>query len=96
MPSNNTAEIKKPNQIEKMSLAGVGNAAAGAFIAKEVKDFFTRPENKTVTRKDITDLVTTLKGRYLPIKNGPKNLDGAIPFYDILTQNFLYLPSQKK
>ncbi len=96
IPSNITAEISKPNQIEKMSLPGVANAVLGAFIAKEVRDFFTSAENKTVTRKDITDLITTLKGRYFPIKNGPKNSDGAIPFYDILTQNYLYLPNQKK
>jgi hypothetical protein len=89
-------ETNKPNQIEKMSLAGVGNAAAGAFIANKVEKFFTSAENKAVTRKDINELITTLKGRYFPIKNGPKNSEGQIPFYDILTQNYLYLPYQKK
>jgi hypothetical protein len=90
IPSNNTAEVSKLNQIEKMSMAGVGNAAAGAFIAKEVKDFFTRPENKTATRKDINELITALKGRYFPIKNGPIREDGAKPYYDIQTQNYVY------
>lgn len=96
IPANTIPEFNKPNQIEKMSLAGVGNAAAGAFIAKEVKDFFTRTENKTATRKDINDLITFLKGRYFPIKNGPRNSAGELPSYDILTQNYLYLPNQKK
>lgn len=90
IPSNNTAEVNKPNQIEKMSISGVGNAAAGAFIAKEVKDFFTRPENRTATRKDINELITTLKGRYFPIKNGPIREDGAKPYYDIQTQSYVY------
>lgn len=89
-------EVNKPNQIEKMSLAGVGNAAAGAFIANKVEKIFTSPENRAVTRKDINELITTLKRRYFPIKNGPKNSEGLMPFYDILTQNYLYLPNQKK
>lgn len=89
IPSN-SVETNKSNQIEKISWAGIGNAAAGAFIANKANNFLTRPENKTVTRKDLKDLISTLKGRYFPIKNAPNRADGAKPFYDIQTQTYVY------
>jgi hypothetical protein len=86
----NIPESSKSNKVEKMSWAGVGNAAAGAFLANKIDDFFKGSENKPVTRKEINELITTLKGRYFPIKNAPIRTDGAKLFYDILTQTYMY------
>ena len=87
---DNKVETNKINQSETMSWSGVGNAIAGAFIANKVDKIITRPENKAVTRKEINELITALKGRYFPIKNAPLRADGAQPFYDILTQTCVY------
>jgi hypothetical protein len=87
-------ESQKPTQIEKPSLAGITNATAGALLADGiihvVKTFVIKDEDKPVTKKDMTELIKTLKGRYFPIKNAPIRADGAKPFYDIQTQNYVY------
>ncbi|MFV8379327.1 hypothetical protein [Flavobacterium sp. LB3R33] len=84
-------EPKNRVQIEKMSLSGVGNAAAGALVAKVATDFFTSHDNKPATKKDILNLIRTLKGRYSPINNIPNRQDGARAFYDYQTQTYVYL-----
>lgn len=88
--NDNKLESNKPTQSQSMSWSGVGNAAVGSFIANKVNNLTTRPENKAVTKKEINELITALKGRYFPIKNAPFRADGAKPFYDILTQTYVY------
>ncbi|MEC4005881.1 hypothetical protein OX283_014520 [Flavobacterium sp. SUN052] len=86
-------EIKKAeaNKIEKMSLAGVGNAAVGTLAVNALANLFTSEANKPATKKDIDNLLNKLKQRYYPIFNIPLRQDGAKPYYDIETKNFVYI-----
>jgi hypothetical protein len=91
--SQNDIETKKPVQIEKMSLAGFGNAAAGTLAVKLATNLFTSQESKPATKGDMKNLLASLKQRYHPIKGTPMRPDGSKPFYDIQTQTVVY---QKK
>ena len=84
-------EKKEPLKVEKMSLAGVGNAAAGTLAVNALTSLFTSEENKPATRKDLQNLANTLKERYHPILNAPKSLDGTKPHYDMETKTIVYL-----
>ena len=86
-------ETKKPLQIEKMSFAGVGNAAAGTLAVNALSSIFTKEDNKPATKGDIKNLLTTLKQRYQPVKNLGIRPDGAKPFYDNTKQELVYLQS---
>jgi hypothetical protein len=86
----NTVE-KQGAKVEKMSFAGVGNAAAGVAAVEIVKSVFTPPENKPATKKDIQELKTLIKGRYLPVNNVKIDLMGKRPFYDVVTGNVEFL-----
>ena len=88
-----TKEIKKEQsiKIEKMSIAGVGNAAAGTLAVNALTSFFTSEANKPATKNDINNLLNKLKQRYHPILNIPHRHDGAIPYYDIETKNYVYI-----
>jgi hypothetical protein len=81
----------KLNKIEKMSLAGVGNAAVGTLAINLATRLFTKEEDKPVTKKDLQNLVSSMKLRYHPIYNLPFRRDGAEPFYDLETENIIYL-----
>ena len=99
--SENSNEIVKPNQIEKMSWAGVGNAAAGTVIAQGLitmaKKIVTNDDDKPATKKDIAILSKAIKKeRYYPIDNIPLRLDGAKAFFDMETLTYLYLFEPKK
>ena len=86
-------EVKKDpnNKIEKMSIAGVGNAAAGTLAVNALTSLFTSEENKPATKKDIQNLLKNLNERYHPVINlSPRN-DGATPFYDMKTRSIIYL-----
>ena len=92
--SESNKDKNNPIKIEKVSWAGVKNAAAGALIADgilhAVKTIIINDEDKPATKKDLADLAKSLKGRYFPIKNAPIRADGAKPFYDIQTQMYVY------
>jgi hypothetical protein len=81
----------KPNQIEKISWAGIGNAAIGILIFNVLKNFFMRPENKPATRRDLEDVYRKHNARYHPITNGTTRFDGAKQFYDLQTQKIVYI-----
>jgi hypothetical protein len=83
-------EKKEPIQIEKMSLAGAANAAAGVIAVNIVTSLFTPEENKPITKKDLQNLTKTLQKRYHPVLNIPLRHDGAKPFYDIENQTIVY------
>ncbi|ALJ04509.1 hypothetical protein APS56_04855 [Pseudalgibacter alginicilyticus] len=88
-----TIENKVVNSIakvDKMSLAGVGNAAAGAAVVEVVKTVFTAQDNKPATKKDIQELKTLITGRYLPVNNAAKDAFGRSPFYDVETGNVVF------
>jgi DNA-directed RNA polymerase subunit RPC12/RpoP len=86
-------ETEKPLQIEKMSLAGFGNAAAGTLAVKLATNIFTSQESKSATKGDLKNLLASLKQRYHPIRGLPIRPDGSTAFYDMQTQTVVY---QKK
>ncbi len=99
--SENNIKVVKPNQIEKMSWAGVGNAAAGSVIAEGliniVKKVASNEEDKPATKKDIAILSKAIKKeRYYPITNIPLRVDGAKAFFDMETLTYIYLFNPNK
>ena len=84
-------EKSKKLKIEKMSFAGVGNAAVGTLAVNLATNLFTNEENKPATKKDLKNLVSSLKQRYYPILNIPIRRDGAKAYYDMETKSFIYL-----
>ena len=87
-------EKKEPLKVEKMSLAGVGNAAAGALAIQLATNLFTSEENKPATKKDLQNLIGSLKQRYHPVMNIPITQDGSKAYYDMETKNIIYLKSK--
>jgi hydrogenase maturation factor HypF (carbamoyltransferase family) len=92
----NKDEIKNPVKIEKISVAGVGNAFLGTLAVNVASNLFTSEGNKPATKNDIKNLSSILKNRYHQIKNIPVRNDGAVAFYDFETQNYVYLKTQTK
>lgn len=88
------SEKKAPLKVEKMSLAGVGNAAAGALAIQLATNLFTSEENKPATKKDLQNLIGSLKQRYYPVMNIPITQDGSKAYYDMETKNIVYLKSK--
>lgn len=84
-------EKKEPLKVEKMSLAGVGNAAAGTLAVNALTSLFTSEENKPATRKDLQNLANNLKQRYHLIINASESIDGKKPYYDMETKTIVYL-----
>lgn len=91
---NNPTKTNNPIQVDKMSIAGVGNAVAGALAVNFAANIFTKEENKPATKKDIKEIKSLLMTRYHSIKNVPPRPDGARPFYDLQTQSLVYLKKQ--
>lgn len=89
-------------KIETMSVAGIGNAAAGTAVVEVVKAIFTKEENKAATKNDLKVLENNVAtkedfkklenriGRYHKILNIKPKLDGRKPFYDMDTNRFVY------
>ena len=90
-----TSQNQTPVKIEKISLAGVGNAAIGTLAVNAVSNLFTSEGNKPATKNDIKNLTSILKNRYLPILNIPNRIDGAKAFYDTQIQQYVFLKTQK-
>lgn len=81
---------QNPSLHEKMSLAGIGNAAAGAAVAEIAKNIITPNANKPATKKDIEDLKAFLKSRYFIVKNMRRDIHGRQSYFDIVTGNIIY------
>lgn len=81
----------KPQKVEKMSWAGVGNAAAGTLAVNVLAGLLTSDENKPATKKDINQLIAFIKQRYLPVLNLPLRYDGAKPHFDMQTNSIIYI-----
>lgn len=84
---------KNPTQIDKVSLAGVANAALGAVAVDLTKSIFTPDENKAATKKDIREIKELVTKRYHQVLNMHKDLSGNSPFFDMLTKKIVYLKS---
>jgi hypothetical protein len=86
-----SALSEKPSLQEKMSLAGIGNAAAGAAVAEIAKNILTPNANKPATKKDIEDLKAFLKSRYFLVKNIRRDTQGKSAYYDIITGDVIHM-----
>lgn len=87
----------EPNKIDKMSLAGIGNATAGALLAEGIsvtaKKIFSNKDSEPATKKDIEMLLRALsKDRYKLIINLVPKPDGYKAHFDSFTNNLVYLP----
>ncbi|WP_339729549.1 hypothetical protein [Maribacter stanieri] len=82
--------VQKPSFHEKMSLAGIANAAAGAAVSEIAKNIITPNANKPATKKDIEDLKAFLKSRYFLVKNMRRDIHGRQAYFDIITGNIIY------
>ena len=82
--------VQNPSLHEKMSLAGIGNAAAGAAVAEIAKNIITPNANKPATKKDIEDLKAFLKSRYFLVKNMRRDIHGRQSYFDIVSGNIIY------
>ncbi|WP_264550264.1 hypothetical protein [Flavobacterium sp. N2820] len=80
-------------KIDKMSWAGVGNAAAGTLAVNALSGLLTREENKPATKKDIKEIKALLSKRYHEVLNMDLDSYGSEPYYDMETKNIVYLKS---
>ena len=74
-----------------MSLAGVGNAAAGTLAVNALSSLLTRKDNKPATKKDIMEIKALLSKRYHEVLNMDLDGYGNEPFYDMETKTIVYL-----
>ncbi len=87
-------EIGKPKsvKIEKMSIAGIGNAAvgsiAGTVAVNVLTSLMTSDENKPATKKDLMNIMKQNK-RFHLVKNMPQKT-GFVAYYDMETQRIVY------
>jgi len=81
--------LPKKTTVDKMSLAGVGNSAAGTLMVDVLKNVFTKEENKPATKKDLLDLTSKLE-RYQEIKNLTNDTFGKRPYYDNIQRIIVY------
>ncbi|MGJ8666717.1 MAG: hypothetical protein ACSHW7_10145 [Patiriisocius sp.] len=89
----NLPQAKKEKNLppkDKMSLSGVGNAAAGTLAVNLATSLFTKEENKPATKGDIQKLLDKDLNKILLIRNMPPRFDGAIPYFDTLQQIIVY------
>lgn len=82
---------KNPTQIDKVSLAGVANAALGTVAVDLAKYMFTSDEHKPATKKDLREIKELLTKRFRLVGNIPRDGLGNSPFFDMLTSNVVYL-----
>jgi len=73
---------KEDKDEQKISIAGIGNAAIANVATDFAKNIFTREENKPATKGDLKALLTQSQQRYLPVNNAPHRNDGTKAFYD--------------
>ena len=90
---------KEINNKQKISMAGIGNAAIANIATDLAKNIFTREENKPATRGDIGDIKALLneqpKQRYLPVYNAAIRNDGTTAYYDTISKQVVYLKTLK-
>jgi len=89
-------EVSVPNNMpspskKSMSMAGVGNAAAGTLAADAIKTLLTKESNKPATKGDLSQLLEKLNGRYHLINNMPPNFRGEYPYFDLVEGVVVYL-----
>ena len=81
---------KEEKNEQKISMAGIGNAAIAIGATDFVKTIFTKEENKPATKGDLQGMLSKIQLRYMPISNMPNRGDGARPFYDSGTETVVF------
>ncbi|WP_299095067.1 hypothetical protein [uncultured Winogradskyella sp.] len=79
---------------EKISAAGVGNAALGVLAANTAKSLLTPRKNRPATKGDIDTLLEKLDNRFHLVKNMNPDAQGAYPYFDLLEGKIVYLRPQ--
>ena len=79
----------KAMEVEKISAAGIGNAALGTIAADLVKNLLTKEDNKPATKADLRRLESKLK-RYHHIKNMNQNHLGQLAYFDMKLGILIY------
>lgn len=77
-------------KIDKMSLAGVGNAMLGSVASDLLQSVFTREENKPATQGQMNQLLKKIE-RYQEIRNLSNNELGQKPYYDNQLRILVYM-----
>lgn len=80
---------------ETMSWAGVGNGAAGVIAVNALTHLLTKEENRPATKKDVKDIIASIKQKHFLVKNMPPKPDGSVPFFDIETCMIIYFKQNK-
>ncbi|WP_186989340.1 hypothetical protein [Constantimarinum furrinae] len=85
--------LKQPKtdkyKIDRMSVAGVGNAAVGNITADLITKVLTPEKNRPATKGDISRIEEKL-GRFQRVLNIPNKPDGTFPFFDSVNQIIVY------
>jgi Fe-S-cluster-containing dehydrogenase component len=100
--NNNTTAIEVPKpmslppipaktKIDKVSIAGVGNATLGNLAASSLKSIFTPENNKPATKGDLNKLLDKLNYRYHLINNYPPQPNGTFAYFDLQTNEMVFL-----
>lgn len=90
-PTLTNSKVPQVQKIEKISAAGVGNAALGSLAADGVKSILPPRKSKPATKGDIDLLIEKLGGRYHLVNNMPPNLNGEYPYFDLQKGILVYL-----
>lgn len=78
-------------KIESISFAGISNATFGSLAASSIKSAFTSENKKAATKGDLKAYTNAILGRYHLVKNIPRRQsDGAMPYYDMETNEVVY------
>lgn len=86
----------KPDTNNKLSIAGIGNAAIANAAYDITKNLFTSEDNKPATKKDLRELLQNSGERFQHIKNIPRAPDGKWAFFDNQQQQLVYLTTKAK
>jgi len=85
------SEVEIIPQSDKLTAAGIGNAAIGTAAVDFAKHLLTPEHKRNATKEDISKLSSLMKGqRYFPVNNVPNDPFGRKPFFDIETGNIIY------
>lgn len=79
----------KPMEVERISAAGIGNAAIGTTAADFIKSLLTKEENKTATKADLKRIEEMLQ-RYHKVENMDRLGDGRVPYFDMQLRKLVY------
>jgi len=75
---------------DKISWAGVGNAAAGTLVTNIVTNLLTKEDNKPATKGDLKKLLQGGVNNTIVIRNLPLRNDGARAYFDTNKQIIIY------